>query len=498
MRVSPFNNTEEIRQQRNMTTVQKKNNVVTRDGVLVSNFVTEKDKNCDLSETKASLMISDKTPLPKALYQDKNIVDKKLVPLSGIALGVMSSVAILTGFLNRSAKVSVGLAKEKWLPTVTRNVQLNNETYQVIYQMVQNPNRKTFIAGAGVLALTAMAFMGKTFFDGYKEIWVKRKDANIQKDLQENLVTVETQAFSGKMQIIRSLLSKYSTDFEKYLTPENEKILPNFGEKRFSRLPFTSVNDKSNEKPSNLGNILLGIGTVIGIIGLGLYSLKNLAKSKVHLNDGIEEIKEGIKQLITTSNETTKNVDKNNLEHLFMSINAPEAFIKEQINKLRWKNASEKEDLIKEILTKMKTSTTQVNPNIGGDGTPKPAFNSFVDDYRAFFYNMLLDTSNPQFKQLFWGITGISAIGYGGKLAGDAIKEVQVKKINAETELELQKRLISTELRNFKSKKDAAIIPLVNEFYKQVDSGNHSKEELKTMAENILLEIKNGPPFVFS
>ena len=146
----------------------------------------------------------------------------------------------------------------------------------------------------------------------------------------------------------------------------------------------------------------------------------------------------------------------------------------------------------------MKTSTIQVNPNIGGDGTPRPAFNSFVDDYRAFFYNWLIDTDNPQFKQLFLGITGVTAVSYGGKLAGDAIKEVQVKKINAETELELQKRLVSTELRNFKSKKDAAVLPLVEEFYRRLDNGKCTKEELKTMAENILSEIKNGPPYVYS
>ena len=110
----------------------------------------------------------------------------------------------------------------------------------------------------------------------------------------------------------------------------------------------------------------------------------------------------------------------------------------------------------------------------------------------------MLDTANPQFKHLFLGITGVTAVAYGGKLAGDAIKEVQVKKINAETELELQSRLVSTELRNFKSKKDAAIRPLVEEFYKQVDSGKKSKEELKAMAENVLFEVKNGPPYVYS
>ena len=190
--------------------------------------------------------------------------------------------------------------------------------------------------------------------------------------------------------------------------------------------------------------------------------------------------------------------DKYNLQHMFVSTDAPEDFVREQVGLLKWGTDEEKEIFINKILKKIRTSTTKVNPNIGGDGTPKPAFNSFVDDYRAFFYNWLLDTANPQFKQLFLGITGITAISYGGTLAGEAIKEVQVKKINAETELDLQKRLVSTELRNFKSKKDAAIQPLVEEFYKQVDSGQKSKAELKSMAENVLFEIKNGPPFVYS
>jgi hypothetical protein len=61
----------------------------------------------------------------------------------------------------------------------------------------------------------------------------------------------------------------------------------------------------------------------------------------------------------------------------------------------------------------------------------------------------------------------------------------------------LQNRLVSTELRNFKAKKDAAIQPLSEEFYRQSANGK-PKEELKVMADNILLEIKNGPPFVYS
>lgn len=499
MHINPLNDAENLRQQRNLTNSQKRNNLSTKEGVVVNSTVKE-----GLSEAKSNYMISDEISMPAQLYTDKKIVDKKLLPLSAIVLGVMSSIAILTGFVNHSAKIAKNLAKEKWLPALTRNVNINSEYSQVMYQMVQSPNKKTFLAGIGTLTLGAMAFMGQTFLDGYKEIWVKRKDSDIQKNLQENLVAVETESFAGKMQIIRSMLSKYATDFEKYLKDDNEKILPNFGKNKYVT-SFTSqdqLQKQENKKQnSNWANIVLGIGTFVGIVGLGYLSLKNLTKSKINLDEGLKRTKSAIEELVKTSKEETKVIDKDNLEHMFRSIecsDGAEEFITKQVNALSWENVNEKKKFLEDILLNMRTSAIKANPNYAGDGTPKPAFNSFVNEYLAFFYNWLLDTANPQFKHLFLGITGVTAVAYGGKLAGDAIKEVQVKKINAETELELQSRLVSTELRNFKSKKDAAIRPLVEEFYKQVDSGKKSKEELKAMAENVLFEVKNGPPYVYS
>lgn len=501
MNINPLNDSENIKQQRNRTPSQKKTVLSVKEGVLVNNNIKE-DNNLNLS--KDTYLISQPTKMPKQLYEDNKIVDKKLIPLSGVALGVMGAVSILTWFVKRSAKVAKELAPGKWLPAVTRNVNLNKETSQVIYQMIQSPNRKTFIAGTGVLALSAMAFMGKTFFDGYKEIWVKRKEAQIQKNLQENLIEVETQAFSGKMQIIRSLLSKYTSNFEKYIVEKNddERVFQSFEKNIKNQLPFTSGKNRENPvRTSNLGNIILGTITTLGITGLGFLSLKNLSKSKTHLNEVVKEAKDAIRKIVQSSNDDTRKMDKNNLEHLFMSVDGTtdiEAFVTEQIAKLQWSNAEEKSQFKNHIISKLNSSSAKVNPNIGGDGTPRPAFNSFVDDYKAFFYNWLIDTSNPQFKQLFLGITGITALSYGGKLLGDALKEVQVKKINAQTELDLQKRLVSTELRNFKAKKDAAITPLVEEFYKQADSGKRSAAELKNLAENVLFEIKNGPPYVYS
>ena len=108
-----------------------------------------------------------------------------------------------------------------------------------------------------------------------------------------------------------------------------------------------------------------------------------------------------------------------------------------------------------------------------------------------------MNPQNPQFKNLFFGITGISALSYIGTSATSAVKDVQVKKYNADIELDLQKRLVSTELRNFKAKKDSAIEPLCEEFFAQKAAGK-KPEELKVLADNILFEVKNGPPFVYS
>ena len=163
MYMNPLNDSGNIREHRNLTNSQRKKNISTKEGVVVNSLVKENEniQDLNLSETKDSFVISDNVPLPKNLYEDSNIVDKKLLPLSGIALGVMSSLAIVTEFVKRSAKISKNLAKEKCLPPLTRNVNLNSEFSQVMYQMVQSPNKKTFLAGVGTLTLGAMALWDK-------------------------------------------------------------------------------------------------------------------------------------------------------------------------------------------------------------------------------------------------------------------------------------------------------------------------------------------------
>lgn len=494
MTISPLRDSETLRQQKNLTATQKRANTETKEGVLVNNFIKDKqDGNINLEDTCDTLVISKSTQMPTRLYEKNNSSEKSILPISAIATGVMGTIALLSTFVKRNTKINLKISNEKRLPATTRNVALNEETHQALYQMIQSPTRKTILAGIGVLTLSAMAFMGKTFFDGFKDVWVKKREADIQKNMQEKLIDIETQSFAGKIQITRSMLSEKAREFEKYLSDDKEKILPNFGK----YLNFTGKKQRENSSQNNnLNYFLLGAGTVAAIIGLGYISLKNLTKSKTLLEDYVKNRKLLIKDIVKNSSNSTKENDKKLLEAYFQSIDANEDTINTYLKGLKW-DKTEIDEFSQKLIKKARTSTTKVNETIGGDGTPKPTFYSHVDDYRAFFYNWLLDTDNKQFKQLFFGITGLTALSYGGKLTGDAIKEVQVKKLNAQTEVDLQNRLVSTELRNFKSKKEAAIQPLVDEFYKQAQNSK-PKEELKVIADNILFEIKNGPPFVYS
>lgn len=490
MNINQFRDGETLRQQRNLTDPQRRTNAYTKEGVVVNTFIKDNPNNINLDETYDTLVISDNVKMPSGLTENLKPKEKSLLPISAVSVGVMAGVTLLTAFIRKNAKINMETAEKKLetLPATTRNVAINEETHQAIYRMIKTPTPKTILAGSGVLALTAMAFMGKTFFDGYKEVWVKKKEADIQKNLQEKLIDVETQSFSGKIQIIRSMLSEKAKELGKYISTGPVKKKKTFGGVTFG----TAAADSTDNPNSSVKYFLLGAGTLGSIVGLGFLAMKNLNAGKKHIDKFLENKKGAIRRIIQTSDDSTKTNDKITLKALFHDVDANKEYIEESLKKLNWNN-DEIEDFTKEVLK----STAKVNEAMGGDGSDKTTFYSHVNDYRAHLFNYLLNTENKQFKQLFFGITGLTAFSYGGKLAGDAIKEVQVKKINAETEINLQKRLVSTELRNFKSKKDSAIQPLIDEFYNQVRLGK-PKEELKVMADNILLEIKNGPPFVYS
>ena len=404
---TPLHDAETIRQQRNLTKSQRRTNTETKEGVLVNNFIKDcSDCSPNLNDTCDTLVISNNTQMPNKLYEKNTSPQKSILPISALAVGVMGTIALLSRFIRHNTQINLKIPDEKRLPPTTRNVAINEETHQALYQMIQSPTNKTIRAGVGVLALTAMGFMGKTFFDGFKEVWVKKKEADIQKNMQEKLINIETQSFAGKMQITRSMLAEKALELNNYLTGNDRPMLTNFGK----RLAFEGAKtEKKQTKENSLNYFLLGAGTLAAIVGLGFWSLKNLSKSNKLLNNFINKKEELIKKVIKCSTDVTKEQDKKLLDACFQSIDANENVIKEYLKDLSW-NKDEVAEFTQKLVKKAKTSTTSVNATIGGDGTPKPAFYSHVNDYRAFFYNWLLDTDNKQFKQLFFGITGLTAI----------------------------------------------------------------------------------------
>jgi len=469
---------------RNMTNTQKKNQTSLMEGVVVNNFI----KDVSLDETYDTLVISSNTKMPEKLYETETKKNKGLIPLCLGSLGVMGAICGGTKLISDLTKNN----KNSKLPGLTRNHCINDELHQSIYSLIHSPNKKTLLACAGVIALSSMAFLGKMFIDGCRDIWITKKSADIQKNLQEQLIKVEAQCFSGKIQIIRSLLSQKAKQFSLDLSENNDPLSIK------GNINFTSEKENQSNKKENLLYTAISVATVLGIIGLGFLSMKNLRSQAQSIKKGINDTEKIIKNTVEDLNNNNGNHSEllKNLEGLLESIWAEPDFIKKTINKLNIP-PEEKSRLIKEFTENICTPIEQVNSVMGGSGRNKITYFSHVNEYLSFFYDWLMNSDNKHFQNLFLGISSISGLSYIGKTVFEAIKDVQVKKYNANIELDLQQRLVATELRNFKAKKDAAIEPLCQEFYKQKVSGK-SKEDLKVIADNILFEIKNGPPFVYS
>jgi len=497
---------ESQRIRRNQTLTQQKISQSVREGVLVNS-------NIPLSESYNSLMISDQVELPDKLYEKNTKKEKGLFPIAGITVGFMGVLAGITSIFSKSAKDAVDVDLAKKLPSMTRNVCVNKEIDQAIYRLVANPTKKTAMAAAGLAVFSSMAFMGKTFCEGFKDVWVKKKEADIHKNLQENLISVETQSFSGKMQIIRNMLSEKAKEFngslleeENYNSKENFSSLVSFKGELENK---NNVKEKKSGVLKSLGYMALGAVSTGAIIGFGYLSMKNLRTGNEAMKRGVNKVKEVITEIAENTHKRSvdtmgqenydlaNKIDREKISNLFVDISADTDFVTQTAEKMKWNTPEEKQAFIKDNLFNINKSTERANSALGGSGQDRNTFYSHVSDYKAFFYNWLIDSDNKQFKNLFFGITGATATAYLGQLTAGAVKDVQVKKYNADTELNLQKQLVSTELRNFKSKKDSSIQPLCDEFYRQKKNGK-SKEELIILADNILNEIKNGAPYVYS
>ena len=522
-------------------------------GVLINSHVVNQNTENAVSfdEIKDSLFIMSNNEEPvydiqSQMTHDQSVFDaKKAIKPLLIGTGIILAGSFgLSAILKASSKTLLNSKSFECLPDLAINNNIKQEPQFAIYRAIRDPNLPNIFAALAVFIFTGITIASKNFVDGLKEIWLKKKSADIEKNLQENLIKVETASFSGKLKVVNNLMSKNLEYFESKLN--NKKMIDesnlfsdfisfkgchrkfcdktnevrseqNFGVvtlKGEQHVGFrgarragcdTRLDDKkenndeqknTKEINNNIKYVLLSLGIITGAFLLGKFSLSNLKKTAENTNKLANNITENT---INNIKEKAKNPNEKDLSSIinwFKEICAKPEFI-EEIGAKYGLTEEKIKAIINDVEQEKKTIFADAPTALGG--IPKKLqYYCYIDENRGHLYNWLLHRENRFTKYIFLSFTISSAIGYMFKQAMDAIKDATVMSENAKTELNLKQRLVDVEIRNFKAKKESAINPLIENFTQQSNSGTKSKEELKQLADNILTEIKNGPPYVYT
>ncbi len=492
---------------RYLTNRQLKQKNATLEGVVINNFIKdgENQDTLSLDDTYNTLVISDNENANLDYFIDKKEnnngynTKKAMLPLAFGTAAVFVSSALLSLLFKKSAKKNLTEPIVKQLPAMGMNLNIVEETGFATYMALRDPNRQNIIAMISVFAFSALTLSAKKFVEGVKEIWIKKQDADVQKKLQEDLISVETKAFSGKLAIQRNILSQTGNYFKNALAMNNKNNNQD-DSIYFKHFSFKGKNNEpQNEKKSIFNELfspygLLTVGLLAGASILGILTLKNIRAGAKLQEEFVENFKTQ-KQKILDEIINGKNKDKTLLTDTLIKMGASSKKAEECAIK-----AGFNEEEISQIVTNVSNKVENIwgnAPTGMSTESGKSFFYCYLNEARGHLYNWLIHSNNPYLKNLFIAMAAVSATSFVTQQASEAMKEAAVLRENAKTELELQKKLVEVEMNNFKAKKESAIAPLIEEFERQKNEGKPAAE-LKVMADNILLEIKNGPPFIYS
>lgn len=475
-------------------------------GVLLNQYIKKQDSHDDFDNFERisnSLLIPDKIEIStKEENSKKDSFDykKALKPLIIATGSVLGAIALFSISIKKYSKI-LSTQNDVVRPgDLARNINIVEEPHFAMYRLLRDPNAKNLAGFVGVGVMSTVTLVAKNFIDGIKEIWTKKQNCDIEHDLQENLIQVETEAFSGKLNVVNGLLSNSTKYFKSVLSPnENNasktsfKSFLNFKGRRKDEEnePRNKNERKNNYKPW----IYMGLGT-LGLIGIGYGLFRNYQKTLKNLDVFTQkfEHKEIESKIINAIQDNDKSSAIKKLTDIFKVINATDNTMQTNLSKVRGITQEEIADVIKNV--KAAQIYAQAPEALGGV-SEKIQYYCYINEERGHLYNWILNPENKFNKYLFLSFCAISSVGYIGHQVADAIKDVVVSRENSKSELALKKKLVQTEIDNFKAKKMSAINPLMENFAYQVEQGK-SKEDLKELAENILIEIKNGPPYVYS
>lgn len=484
------------------TNPQRKRLVTTREGFLINNFVKDTINN-NIIDTDENFIIPPSTKI-NTKFEKKTVINKILenpiFPLAAGAISILGGMAIAARVLQNCTKTSLKTLKFNKLPELPRNMNLNTEEAFVTYNAIQNPNIQTILGAITAISFAGMVFVCKNFVDGLKEIWVKKNEAKIQRNLQEKLIEVETRSFSGKNIIIRNLMREKADEMNKAANtkiieanPEIPKVFQKF-------INFKGKIDTNNQKKKDNTNTIIAL-TGIGTIAICLLFAKKTFSALRGIGKGLSDynskIHKSVDEILKNSTPEALKNNKDNLIKMFSTLNFKIPYVRDILTKAGL-SSKEINDFTNELEKKYSKVFVDAPSALGGRQGIQ--YYSYIDDVQGHLYNWIMNINNSeacQFtKNLFFGLATVSGLGYLGKNLVEGTKEIGVKKINAKTELELQKELVAVELKNFEAKKRSYVEPLMDEFKKAVNKQDSGK--LKSMGTEILYEIKNGAPFVYS
>lgn len=380
-------------------------------------------------------------------------------------------------------------------------MNIQEEPQFAIYRAIRDPNSRNILGAVGVFLMSGITIACKNFVDGAKEIWLKKKGADIERDLQENLIEVEKNSFSGKLQVVNGMLQDNVKYFDNILNSKSkyqQAPLPDVFNKFFT-FKGAQKEQPEEKKNKNKGDLkyLFAIGAIIaGGIVLGKLSIGNIKKTVKYSDEFANKYADKTIDAINEIAEKGNKEDIPKIRELLKSICAKPDSVRDAVKKY---NLPEKEiqEIIDSVEEAKKTIFSDAPLALGG--IPKKIqYYCYINEDRGHLYNWILNPKNKFTKYIFLAFTATSATGYLFRQGMDAAKEVTVMNENAKTELNLRKRLVDVEVANFRAKKESAIKPLIDNFSKQAIGNSKSKEELKGLADNILTEIKNGPPYVYT
>lgn len=473
------------------TQTQKQNSEILK-GVLLNNNIKKAQKDVDFLDYENNYLDFSPSLEKKEENKGDNKENKKEeggfnFKKAFLPLALASAISVLTLFsLSAFLKTySNHLAKDfEPLPgDLPRSMNLLEEPDLAIFRALRDPNAKNVLGLLGVALFSGLTLISKNFLDGFREIWTKKQECNINQNFQENMVSVEAEAFSGKLKVVDKMFKDTSKYFKETFSENNSK----------NSLSFKGENKEKEQKKKQTDkkSFLALLGASLGLLSIGALTFSNYKKTLVNLDKYKERMTH--EEILGKIDSAVKNKDLGALENILKLINAKDETIKEQVLKI-----APDEKTAQDTIERIKKSKIYAQaPEALAGVSEKIQYYCYVNEPRGHLYNWILNPENKFNKYLFLSLSTSSALGYVVSCALGAVKDVAVMRENSNSELDLRKKLVKTEIDNFKAKKESAINPMLENFKFQKEKGK-SEEELKGLAEEILIEIKNGPPYVYS